>query len=353
MGLTSFSPGSGCTAPAAVPAVSVASSPLPSPSDAAPAAAPPKRVLVIRYSQTGQLDAVTDRLIAPLLAAPGIAVHQERLQPQTPFPYPWPFLRFFDAFPESAHLRPGALRPLGLRGDVRFDLVILPWQVWFLAPSQPVTAFLQHPVAAQLLRGVPVISVIACRNMWMMAFTKLRALLAGCGARLIDNVVLTDPGPTLATFITTPRWLLTGRKAGFAGLPDAGLSAAQIAGAERFGYALRDALARGDERGAGPLLHGLGAVRADARLYVSEKAGTRSFYLWGKLLMAAGAPGSAPRRPLLLLYVLFLFVLIVTVVPVSLALQALARPWCRGWLHKIRAEFEWPSGSATDRCPPP
>lgn len=323
-------------------------------STSSPGTLPPKRVLVLRYSQTGQLDAVTDRLIAPLKADPGIAVHEERLQPQQAFPYPWPFLAFFDAFPESAHLRPGPLQPLTLTGDERFDLVILPWQVWFLAPSQPVAAFLRHPVAAHVLRGAPVVSVIACRNMWMLAFDKLRGLLDDCGARLIDNVVLTDPGPTWATFITTPRWLLTGRKGGFWGMPEAGLSAAQIAGCARFGQALRDALARGEAGGAGPLLQGLGAVRADARLYISEKAGTRSFHLWGKLIMAAGgAPGSARRRPLLLLYVLFLVALILTVVPVSLTLQALARPWCRGWLHRIRTQYELPSGSATDRCPPP
>ncbi|MDA7416360.1 dialkylresorcinol condensing enzyme [Xenophilus arseniciresistens] len=321
----------------------------------------PKRVLVLRYSQTGQLDAVTDRLIAPLRTDPALSLTELRLVPQTPFPCPWPLLRFFDAFPESAHLAPGPLQPLALSSDERFDLVILPWQVWFLAPSQPITAFLQHPLAARVLRGVPVVSVIACRNMWMLAFDKLRGLLEGCGARLIDNVVLTDPGPTWATFITTPRWLLTGRRNAFWGMPAAGLNAAQIEGCARFGHALRAALARGDERGSGPLLAGLGAVRADARLYVSEKAGTRSFYLWGKLIRAVGGAGSAARQPLVALYVLFLIVLILTVVPISMTVQALARPWCRGWLHRIRAQYELPSGSATasdapaasDRCPPP
>jgi len=313
----------------------------------------PKRILVLRYSQTGQLDAVTDSLLAPLKSDPSLLIHEERLQPLQPFTYPWPVLRFFDAFPESAHLAPGPLQALSLRGDERFDLVILPWQVWFLAPSQPITAFLQHPVAAQVLRNTPVVSLIACRNMWMLAFDKFKGLLDDCGARLIDNIVLTDPGPTLATLVTTPRWLLTGKKAGFWGLPDAGLRPDQIAGAHRFGVALRTALAANLERGPGPLLHGLGAVQANARLYISEKAGTRSFYLWGKLIRAVGGPGSALRQPLVLLYVLFLFLLILTVVPISLSLQALARPWCRGWLNRIRTHYELPSGSNTERCPPP
>lgn len=318
------------------------------PPDTIPA---PKRVLVVRFSQTGQLDAVTDRIIEPLLAEPRIHVHTETLRPVKPFPFPWPFLSFMDAFPESAHLRPGPLAPLSLSGDEDFDLVILPYQVWFLAPSQPITAFLQHPVAKRLLDGKPVVTVIGCRNMWMMAHEKLKAMLAAIGARLLDNVALTDPGPTFATFITTPVWLLTGRKRGFWGLPDAGLSPAQISGARRFGLALHDALARDAERGAGPLLGGLGAVKAEPRLYFGEKVGARSFYLWGRLIMAlGGAPGSLRRKPFVMVYVLFLLALIVTVLPVSLALQALLRPLFRASLSKIQARFELPSGSDRDRC---
>lgn len=311
---------------------------------------PPKRVLLVRYSQTGQLDAVAEQIVAPLRADPSVVVHEEVLRPVTPNPFPWPFLTFFDAFPETVHLRPAPLRPLTLTGDESFDLVILPYQVWFLAPSQPITAFLHHPVAARLLNGKPVVTVIACRNMWLTAHDKLKGLLAATGARLIDNVVLVDQGPTLATFITTPVWLLSGRKRGFWGMPDAGLTPQQIAGTRRFGFALRDALHQDAERGTAPLLAGLDAVQANPKLYISEKAGTRSFYLWGKLIMAIGAPGSRLRRPVVALYVLFLFALIVAVVPVSLTLQALFRPLFRGALTKMKARFEHPSGSATDRC---
>ncbi len=309
-----------------------------------------KRVLLLRYSQSGQLTKVAERIAAPLREA-GVEVHVETLRPEPPYPFPWPFFRFLDAFPESALLQPPALAPLTLTGDEHFDLVILPYQVWFLAPSAPVTAFLKHPVGRRLLQGKPVVTVIACRNMWLLAQDKMKALLSDCGARLIDNAVLVDPGPTLATFVTTPRWVLTGRQSSFWGLPAAGLSAAQIASTRRFGLALRDALAGGAEKASAPLLAGLGAVRADPRLYISEKAGTRSFFLWGKLLRAAGAPGSPQRVPLLAIYLVFLVVLIVTVVPVSLALQALLRPLLRAWLSRIGHQFEMPSGSATDRLP--
>jgi hypothetical protein len=314
---------------------------------------PIKRVLVVRYSQTGQLTALAERIVAPLREDSRFAVTVLELRPLEPFPFPWTFFKFLDAFPESAHLRPGELEPLELRGDEDFDLVILPYQVWFLAPSQPIVAFLQHPLARRVLRGKPVVSVIACRNMWLAAHEKFQALLAQAGARPIDNVVLTDPGPTLATFITTPRWLLSGKREALWGMPAAGLSEAQIQGARRFGLALRAALLKdsekGSEKGSTPLLAGLGAVHVDSRLYFSERTGTRSFFIWGKLLMAAGTPGSWQRKPLLALYVVFLVVMIATLVPASLVLQALLRPFMQSWLSRIEARFEAPSGSSTER----
>ena len=310
----------------------------------------PKRVLVIHYSQTGQLTALAEQIVAPLRADPRITVQVETLRPLPAYPFPWPFFRFFDAFPESAHLRPPPLAPLSLTGDESFDLVILPYQVWFLAPSPPITAFLKHPVAQRLLAGKPVVSVIACRNMWLTAHEKFQALLAATGARLIDNVVLTDTGGTLGTFFTTTVWMLSGRKAGFWGFQDAGLTDAQIQGGRRFGRALVDGLGADREKSGQPLLAGLGAVHADPRLYFGERTGTRSFYVWGRLIMAAGKPGSWQRRPLLALYVAFLVAIIVTVLPVSLGLQALLRPFLKQRLSCMKRQFEQPSGSATHRC---
>lgn len=311
----------------------------------------PKRVLAIVYSQTGQLTHVAEQVLAPLHEGRNIVVHIEALKPEPAYPFPWPFFRFLDAFPESALMVPPKLAPLSLNADDEFDLVILFYQVWFLAPSPPITAFLKHPLAPKWLRGKPVVTVIACRNMWLMAHEKVKSLLAVSGARLIDNIVLTDPGPTLATFITTPRWLLSGNKQAFWGLPAAGLTEAQIRGTRRFGVALRNALHENRETGASPLLHGLGAAQADPHLYVSEKTGTRSFYLWGKLLRAAGPPGSWQRMPLLAVYVVVLIALIVTVVPLSLALQAALRPLLRQRLARMKHEFELPSGSGTGRMP--
>lgn len=308
-----------------------------------------KRILVILYSQTGQLSSIAARILEPLRADGQVDLHVECLRPRRDFPFPWPFFRFLDAFPESIHQAPGDLEPLGIPENARFDLVLLFYQVWFLAPSQPVTAFLNHPAARRLLAGTPVVTVIACRNMWMMAHTRMQALLESLGARLLDNVVFTDRAPTLATLLTTPLWLLTGRRDALPGLPPAGVAADDVRRGIRFGRALRDALHAGKEKGDTPLLAGLGAVEAQPQLLVSERAGTRSFRAWGALLRLAGPPGSLQRLPLLVLYLVFLVAIILTVVPLSLTAQALFRPFIKNRLAAVKAAFEKPSGSGTER----
>ncbi|HMC13079.1 MAG TPA: dialkylresorcinol condensing enzyme [Gallionellaceae bacterium] len=309
----------------------------------------PKRVLAICYSQTGQLARIAKQILVPLQENPGVDVHLEMLRPLPAYPFPWPFFQFFDAFPESAHLIAPKLEPLALTGEEDFDLIILFYQVWFLAPSLPVTAFLRHPLAARLLKNKPVVTVIACRNMWLMAHEKMKSMLASLGGRLIDNVVLSDRGNVFATLITTPLWFLTGRQTGCFGLPPPGIAPSEILQAQRFGLALLGALADDAEKNNTPLLAGLKAVEANPKLYFTEKAAARSFYLWGKLIRAAGKPGQWIRKPILFLYVIFLFTLIVTVIPVSLTLQASIRPLLRKKLARMKHDFELPSGCGTER----
>lgn len=308
-----------------------------------------KRVLVLLYSQTGQLSDVVTQMLAPLEADPAIEVSLHALRPVKPFPYPWPFFPFMDAFPESALMRPCPMQPLDIEEGAAFDLVILPYQVWYLAPSLPVMSFLKSEQGARLLKGKPVVTVIACRNMWLMAQEKVKGLLQDVGAKLVDNVALTDLSPTLATLITTPRWLWFGKKTGFWGLPPAGLTADQVSGSRRFGRALREALHKDEEKTGAPMLSGLEAVQANPHLLVSERAGTHSFRIWGGWISALGAPGASRRKPLLATYTAFLILLIVTVVPVSLAVQALLRPFMRQRFAKLKTAFELPSGSSGER----
>lgn len=307
------------------------------------------RILVVHYSQTGQLTRVLRSLIAPLESHPDVVIDWREIKPARAYRFPWRFLGFFDAFPESVHLDPAPVEPLGLAADAHYDLVIVGYQVWFLAPSQPVTAFLRS-ADARVLRGRRVITVIGCRNMWASAHQAMRKLLAQAGARLVDNVVLTDEGPLWATFITTPWWLLTGNKGPLLGgaLPAAGISEQAIARAARFGRALKLALPRVAAGDDGPFLDGLQAARVEPLTLLGERIGQRSFRLWGRLVRAAGAPGSLARKPILVVYVCFLITMILTVLPVTASIAALTARFSRR-VRDAAAALELPSGSGDER----
>lgn len=267
---------------------------------------------------------------------------EEVLHPRDAYPFPWPVLRFFDAMPESVLLDPPALEPVRAQGN--FDLVVLAYQVWFLSPSGPITAFLKSDDGKRLLRGRPVVTVIACRNMWLNAQETVKRLIQEAGGELRDNVVFTDNAPTMATLITTPRWLLTGKRDAFFGLPPAGIADADIAAADRFGHALVQALRADRERTGRPMLAGLGAARVDPRLIFSERAGTRAFGVWSRIIRLGGRPGSLLRLPLVLLFCVYLVAMILAVVPASLLLQRLLRPLLARRLATQKTYFEAPSG---------
>ena len=309
-----------------------------------------KRVLVVHYSQTGQLNDVLSATLDPLVCSPDVDVVFECLKPVEPYPFPWPFLTFFDAFPETVFDKPSPIAPLSVQEDADFDLVILAYQVWFLSPSQPITAFLQTREARTLLKGKPVITLIACRNMWLMAQEKMKENLAGLGASLIDNVVVTDPSHSAATFYSTPVWLLTGNKGPywFGLIPKAGIQPEQLVDLNRFGRAMLAKLPKREKTDFSPMLEGLGAVKINHRLIASERVALRSFRLWGRLLQACGAPGARLRKIVLLFYFTFLLTLILTVVPVTAVIKWLLTPLMRDRIKAQCAYYAAPSGESTE-----
>lgn len=303
-----------------------------------------RQVLVVHFSQTGQLDRLMHSVCAPLLAQEDIQVDFLALRPARPYPFPWPFLRFFSIFPETVLMRPEPLLPLEVDPGKTYDLIILAYQVWFLSPSRPVSSFLASAEAAMLFRERPVVTLIGCRNMWLMAQEKVKARLQALGARLLDNIALTDDCGTAASFLATPLWMFSGKQQPLSWLPRAGIGDERIAAASRFGEAIRQRLQADDQPLCAPMLRGLGAVRVDEKLIASEKVGTRSFHAWGRLIAAIGPQGSRRRDVALVVYILFLVCLILSVVPLSALLKKLLAPLSRGRIQRDKDYFAAPSG---------
>lgn len=307
-----------------------------------------KKILVISYSQTGQLNKVLTQMMRPLEEQTCYEIVYRTIKPTKDYPFPWDFLTFMGVFPEAVALEPCEIEPFEADENV-YDVVILAYQVWFLSPSIPTTAFLKSSYAKEKLANTPVITVIGCRNMWIMAQEKVKMLLNAIGAKLIDNIVLVDQGSSLATFITTPRWMLTGKKEAFWGFPKAGISEEEIERASRFAQAIHQGLQNDEEKRFKPLCEGLGAVKVDEKLIRSEKIGTRSFTIWGKLIRAFSKQGEMKRHAFIWLYTLFLVAIIITVVPLNMLIQTLYRKINKTAVEKEKAFYELPSGANTDK----
>lgn len=304
-----------------------------------------KKVLVIQYSQSGQLTRIVEKVIGPLIAASFIQTKIVTLEPVKPFPFPWPVLKFFNIFPECIYLDPPEIKPVEIEPNEKFDLILFSYQVWFLSPSLPATAFLQSNIAKQVFKNTPVITLIGCRNMWTQAQQTVKKILNKLGATLIDNIVLIDQGSTFENCVTTPRWVLTGRKNAFWGFPAAGIANAEINSTTRFGTAIVDGLEKNKERTAQSLVSGLGAVNADVALIQSEKIGYRSFRIWGKLLRFIGNQHSLPRKIILVVYIIFLIGMILTVIPLTMIIKKLLHPLLKTRNQRLKKKFEQPSGS--------
>ncbi|MQL47363.1 stilbene biosynthesis aromatase StlC [Photorhabdus khanii] len=305
-----------------------------------------KRVLVISYSQSGQLIEVVKSLISPLHESDEIYIREVVLKPIPEYPFPWSFSKFVDAFPETVQLHPPELAPLHLEDEAPFDLVILGYQVWYLSPSPPITAFLKSKEGKRLLNGRPVVTVIACRNMWLMAQETVKKLLHESGASLRDNVVFIDKANFFATLFTTPLWLMTGKKQPIASLPPAGVSKEDVQGAKRFGDALVTALKADKEKVDAPMLKGLGAVFVDQSFIFGERAIHRGFRLWSGFIYRVGKRGKWVRRSLLTMFVIYLILMALVVLPISVVIRRLLTVLLKERLNELQKYYEQPSGSA-------
>ncbi len=302
-----------------------------------------KRVLVLYYSQSGQLKNMVKSVTEPLQESSEVEVDYRQIEPVETYPYPWPFYPFFDAFPEAIYMNGCDVKPLENLAD-DYDLIILGYTVWFLAPSIPVTGFMKSEQAKRLFKDKPVVTLIACRDMWVMAQEKMKGLISDLGATLIDNVVLTDQGGSIYAFATTPRWLLTGKKDAFWFFPPAGVSAKDIQESSRFGERLLIGLENDEEKRKEPLLKNMGAVTVNGKLVGAEKIATRSFMVWGKLIQKAGSPGSFARKVVITIYAMFLAVLVLTVVPLNILVRKLIYPFRKRAIERSVAYYEEPSG---------
>ena len=281
-----------------------------------------KKILIIFYSQTGQLKHIIDSVTSPLKQDFDLVF--EELKPLPAFPFPWHGMPFFQAFPESVKEIPCRLEPLKCNTDADYDLVILAYQVWYLSPSIPVSAFLQSEEGRKVLNGKPVITLLGVRNMWIMAQERVKERIAEAGGRLAGNIVLADPAPNLMSVITIVRWMMKGEKAPFkkfgirfpaAGVPEEAISQASV-----FGEIIRQSLKEENFKDLQSKLVSAGAVQVDPVLFNIEKRGKMMFGIWAKIILRKGSYNDPVREGRLRLFKYYLFAVIYLISPFVMAI---------------------------------
>lgn len=285
-----------------------------------------KNILVIHYSQSGQLTEILDNLLLPAHEADDIAVTSLKLEMEEAYPFPWEKISFLDVFPESILQIPSKLKPIPEHIlNKKYDLIILGYQVWYLSPSIPTNTFLNLPEAKALLKDTPVVTVIGCRNMWIMAQEKVKLLLKENKARLVGNIALVDKHINHISVITIVQWMFSGKKEKYLGIfPKPGVSDKDIKESGKFGEVILNSLKGNiDFSNLQDKLLEKQAVLIKPFLILADKRANILFKKWARLIYAKGGAKSEQRKPWLILFKYYLLFAIWIIAPIVFILYLL------------------------------
>lgn len=245
-----------------------------------------KEVLIVYYSQTGQLTNILNN-IATTLSGEEVNISYHEIVPKKKFPFPWTQEEFYGVFPETFLQIPTSLEAVPPNVlQKKYDLVILGYTTWYLTPSIPINSFLKSEEAKVLLNNTPVVTVSASRNMWIMAQEKVKKLLQANSAKLVGNIALVDKNLNHISVITIVHWLMGGKKTRMFGVfPKPGVSDSDIQASSRFGDPIKEALLKNDYSDLQSNLLSIGAVKVEASLIATDLRGNMVFTKWANQLI--------------------------------------------------------------------
>jgi len=283
-----------------------------------------KNILVLYYTQTGQLEDIVKNIARPFEEKQDeYHVTYYNIKMKKDFPFPWPNDVFFNTFPESYLQIPSEILPPSDEVlNTKYDLIIFGYQVWYLTPSIPIISFLKSSYAEQIMKDTPVVTVSGTRNMWMLSQEKLKVYLKDLKAKLIGNIALVDRHDNYTSVLTVIRWMIGGQKEKSGLLPAAGVSDEEINGAVKYGKIIESHFRDNDFKGLQPDLVKNGAIEIRAFLVRVEKVGNKIFTVWSNLIIK-----KKEKRPLLIkFFKVYLMTAIWVISPIVLVLHLLTTP---------------------------
>lgn len=276
-----------------------------------------KKILVIYYTQSGQLEEILNHFTAPLVEA-GNTVEKVRVYVVKNYPFPWTGKSFFAVMPDCVLGIPAELQNFQLK-DHHYDLVILGYQAWFLSPSIPVNSILHHPEIKAVLKDSPVVTITGARNMWISALERVKKSLKESGARLVGNIALVDKHHNLISFITIFHWMFKGKKDRWLNLfPKPGVSDTDIANTRVFGSTVQKYLSNGNWDGLQEELIQQKAVEVKYNLMFIESKARRIFGIWANIIVKR-----KKRTAWLVAFKYYLLIALFIAAPVILTIDAI------------------------------
>ncbi len=277
-----------------------------------------KNVLVIYYTQSGQLLDISKNITKNLKDSKEVDITFYKIKLKNNFPFPWNKKEFYNVFPESFLQTPTQL--LDLDNQVvnkKYDMIILSYQVWYLTPSIPINSFLKNEIAKSLFKNTPVVTVIGCRNMWIMAQEKVKRLLVENQAKLVGNIALVDRHINHISVITIVHWMMSGVKTKFLGVfPKPGVSDKDIRESSKFGSVILTSLLKNNYDGLQAQLIEIKAVKIKPFLIVMDKRANILFRKWANFISSKGPANSKNRQPFIKLFSIYLSVAIWIIAPI-------------------------------------
>ncbi len=299
-----------------------------------------KKVLVVYFTQSGQLKSIVERLTSPLRSDNQVHVDFLEIKMKKEFDFPWQKEAFFDTFPESFQQIPSEIEaPAASILTQKYDLIILGYQVWYLTPSIPINSFLKSPYAKQILKDTPVITVSGSRNMWIMAQEKIKVLIQQNETHLVGNIALVDRAINLISVITLVDWMFSGVKKRLGGiLPLPGVSESEISDSDRFGMIILKYLKRSSFQGLQEELVQNKAVEVRHFLVSMDKKANKMFTLWSKWILSRK---SKSRKRWLKVFNYYLFFAIWFISPIVHLIHTILYPL---FYAKIKREQQYYKG---------
>jgi hypothetical protein len=294
-----------------------------------------KNVLIVYFSQTGQAKLAIDSVMRTFENNANYKTYYSLIKPKVAFPFPWKYTEFFDMFPETVQGIPCEIELPAIDLSIKYDLIIVAYQPWFLSICIPINSFLKSESAKLIFNNTPVITIINCRNMWISAQEKMKRILLSLNSNLVGNITFVDKSSNLISLITVLAFILKGKKENFLGMfPKYGVNSKDLEVGQIYGNLILSHLETNNLPMLQTELINKNAVNIRSNIMIMEGRGSLLFPHYANFITKKGSAGSKERRLRVRIFGILLPTVILLASPFITIISRLAPVFAKKKLQK-------------------